>query len=251
MPSDRGRRGDVGDRGRVRGGLIGRRGWIAALVVVVVTAILAAIAYFSPLFSVRRIVVDGLVGVTEAEVLDALGVAEGTPLMQVDARGAARRVAGHIRVREARIRREYPSTLRVTVEERRAVLYEELEGGAHLVDRSGVEFAIEPPPPGVPRVVAMPVGTDDGGAGPRRLTPEAVGAAITVEEALGAGLRPLVGTIEVWSVNDVRLLLTDGRVVFWGAPDDSAAKAGSAEAVLGMPGRHLNVTNPDMPTWKE
>ena len=52
------------------------------------------------------------------------------------------------RVASARVQREYPSTLRITVVERVPVVVKDYPDGPHLFDRDGVDFATAPPPPG-------------------------------------------------------------------------------------------------------
>src|SRR5207342_3612041 len=105
--------------------------------------------------------VDGLSSVPEDQVLTALALPEGERLLRVDTGAAAQRVAQIPKVAQARVEREYPSTVRVTVDERVAAVFYDSPQGPHLVDAEGVEFAIEPPPPGVPRLTVPTPGTDD------------------------------------------------------------------------------------------
>ncbi len=44
------------------------------------------------------------------------------------------------------------------------------------------------------------------------------------------------------------LALTDGRTVFWGGGEDSAAKAAALGALLRRPGRHYDVSTPSVVT---
>ncbi len=103
--------------------------------------------------SARNIVVIGLGAVTQDEVIAAAAVKPGTPLLQVNTDAVAERVAAIRRVASARVQREYPSTLRITVVERVPVVVKDYPDGPHLFDRDGVDFATAPPPPGaaVPR----------------------------------------------------------------------------------------------------
>ncbi|HJT95687.1 MAG TPA: FtsQ-type POTRA domain-containing protein, partial [Mycobacterium sp.] len=122
--------------------------WSALLSVVVVG--LGLLLYFTPIMSARNIVVTGLGAVSQEEVVTSAAVKSGTPLLQVDTDAVAERVAAIRRVASARVQRQYPSTLRITVIERVPVVVKDYPDGQHLFDRDGVDFATAPPPPGVP-----------------------------------------------------------------------------------------------------
>lgn len=206
----------------------------------VVVALLAsiAVAWFSPLLSMRTVEVTGIGVVTLDEVVAALDVPEGTPLLQVDTAAAAQRIAALPRAASVRVQREYPSTVRVTVTEREAVLFFEAPDGTHSIDIEGVDFAVEPPPMLTPRLVTPSPGTGD----PATLT------AVRVLEALPPELRVQVDTVEARSETDVSLLLADGRVVVWGGVDRSERKAAVIIPLLTQPGQQFDVASPDLPT---
>ena len=100
---------------------------------------LGLLLYFTPIMSARNIVVTGLGAVTQDEVVAAAAVEPGTPLLQVDTDAVAERVAAIRRIASARVQREYPSTLRVTVVERVPVVVKDFPDGPHVFDqrRSG------------------------------------------------------------------------------------------------------------------
>ena len=122
---------------------------------------LAAAAWFSPALSVRAVSVVGAGDVPQDEVLAALDVPQGQPLLQVDTAAAATRVAQIAKVAQARVQRIYPSTVRVTISERVPVAFYDSPEGPHLVDASAVAYAIEPPPPGLPKLTVPTPGTGD------------------------------------------------------------------------------------------
>ena len=122
---------------------------------------LALILYFTPAMSARNIVVSGTGAVTREEVLDAAKVRPGTPLLQINTNQVADRVAAIRRVASARVQRQYPSALRITIVERVPMVVKDLPDGPHLFDRDGVDFATAPPPPALPYIdVADPGPTD-------------------------------------------------------------------------------------------
>lgn len=211
--------------------------YLTAVAVVVVVA-LGLVAWFSPLLSARTITVVGNVGVPSEEVLAALAVPAGTPLLRVDAGAAAQRVAAIAKVDHARVERRYPSTIRVTVVERTPAVFYDAPEGTHLMDASGVAYAIEPAPPGVPRLKVADPSRDD----------PATMDALTALNALPAPLRPQVTEISAGSLSDIHLTLADGRQLVWGSADGSTYKAAIVLPLLGQPGQVYDVSSPDLPT---
>jgi cell division protein FtsQ len=212
--------------------------WSALLSVLAVS--LGLLLYFTPVMSARSIVITGIGAVTQEEVLAAAAVPAGTPLLQVDTDAVAERVATIRRVAAARVQREYPSTLRITVVERVPVVVKDLPDGPHLFDRDGVDFATAPPPPTLPYLDAENPGPSD----------PATQAALEVMTALPPEVAGQVGRIAAPSVAAITLTLTDGRVVVWGTNDRTEEKALKLAALLTQPGQTYDVSSPDLPTVK-
>lgn len=218
--------------------MLGLRLRTAVLVGTLLVVGAGATAWFSPLVSVREVTVQGAAVLPPEQVVVALGVPQGTPLLQVDLGEAARRVAAVPRVESAEVERLVPSGLRVSLVERTAVVFLDAPDGQHLVDGSGVDFATEAPAAGLPRLVVDTPGPDD---------PETA-AALRVLTALPDVLRVQVAQVGAASTSDVELTLVDGRVVRWGDAEDSARKAAVVTALLTRPGRTFDVSSPDLPT---
>src|SRR5882757_10686098 len=89
--------------------------WSALVSVVVVG--LGLVLYFTPVMAARETVISGLNTVSKEEVEQAAAIVPGTPLLQIDTDAVAERVATIRRVASARVQREYPSTLRITIAE--------------------------------------------------------------------------------------------------------------------------------------
>ncbi len=212
--------------------------WSALFSVIVVG--LGLLLYFTPLMSARDTVVTGLGVVTQEEVVAAAGVAPGTPLLQVDTDAVAERVAEIRRVASARVQREYPSTLRITVVERVPVVVKDFPDGPHLFDRDGVDFAIGPPPPGVPFLDTENPGPNDA---PTK-------AALQVMTSLRPEVAAEVARVAAPSVAAITLQLVDGRQVVWGTTDRTEEKALKLGALLTQPGQTYDVSSPDLPTVK-
>jgi cell division protein FtsQ len=212
--------------------------WTVLLVVVGVG--LALILYFTPAMSARAIIVTGTGGVTNEEVLDAAQVRVGTPLLQINTNQVAERVAAIRRVGSARVQRQYPSALRITIVERVALVVKDFPDGPHLFDRDGVDFATATPPPGLPYI-------DVENPGPTDPTTK---AALQVLTTLRPEVAGQVGKIAAPSLSSITLTLSDGRVVIWGSTDRAEEKAEKLAALLTQPGRTYDVSSPDLPTVK-
>lgn len=230
---------------------------LVCLTVLVVTAVsLGLVLYFTPLMSARSVDVVGTVpvegvgtgtvgapgsgAVTPEEVIDVAQVRLGTPLLQIDTDAVADRVAGIRRVASARVQREYPSALRITIVERVPVVVKDYPDGPHLFDRDGVDFATAPPPPSLPYIEVDNPGPADP---PTR-------AALEVMTALRPEVSAQVSRIAAPSVASLTLTLADGRTVVWGTTERTDEKAEKLGALLTQPGRVYDVSSPDLPTVK-
>jgi len=223
-----------------RGVVRGLRMLLAAVLVAIVGVALALVLYFTPAMSARTIVVTGIGAVTREEVLDAARVRPGTPLLQINTSQVAERVAAIRRVASARVQRQYPSALRISIVERVPLVVKDFPDGPHLFDRDGVDFATGPPPPALPYIdVADPGPTDP-----------ATKAVLQVLIALRPEVLSQVGRIAAPSVASITLTLGDGRVVIWGTTDRSDEKAEKLGALLTQPGHTYDVSSPDLPTVK-
>ncbi|MGW6694708.1 cell division protein FtsQ/DivIB [Rhodococcus sp. NPDC054953] len=211
--------------------------YLTAAAVVVLIA-LGLVLWLTPLLSARTIAVVGNAGVPTEEVLAALSIPSGQPLLRVDTGAAAQRVAAIAKVDHVRVEREYPSTIRVTVTERQPAVFYDTPEGTHLMDASGVAYAIEPAPPGLPRLAVDRPGRDD----------PATRDALTALSSLPPQLRPQVTEVSAGSLSDIHLTLADGRQLLWGSADHSDRKAAIVVPLLGQPGQVYDVSSPDLPT---
>ncbi|MGI9162588.1 MAG: cell division protein FtsQ/DivIB [Mycobacterium sp.] len=233
-------RGQTGEQPKTERSVRGLRSVIWGIVLAVASVALGLVLYFTPVMSARSIVVVGTGAVTREEVVDVAKVQLGTPLLQIDTDGVADRVAGIRRVGSARVQREYPSTLRITIAERVPVVVKDFPDGPHLYDRDGVDFATAPPPPGLPYIEVEHPGPTD---------PPTM-AALEVMTALRPEVVAQVGRVAAPSVAAITLTLNDGRTVVWGTTDRTEEKAEKLAALLTQPGRVYDVSSPDLPTVK-
>jgi cell division protein FtsQ len=210
--------------------------WTSLLVLL--SSALGVVLYFTPLMSARSLVIIGTGAVPSEEVVAAAAVKLGTPLLQINTDQVADRVAGIRRVATARVQREYPSAVRVTITERIPVAFKDFPDGPHLFDRDGVDFATAPPPPGLAYLdVANPGPADQ----PTR-------SALEVMTALRPEVLAQVSRVAAPSVASITLTLHDGRTVVWGTTDRTEEKSEKLTALLTQPGRVYDVSSPDLPT---
>lgn len=216
-----------------------RRGGIVPLVVLGVITVLVLAAYFTPLLGVRNVEVKGVTTLREPEVLQAAGIEQGKPMLQLNTDEIRSRLRTVPKVASADVRLLWPSTVRLRVAERVPVAFTVARGGIQLVDASGVVFAPVPQPPaGLPELRASVVAPDD----------PAARAALEVLRVLPPAMRGEVTTIIAPSPESVQLLLKGEREVHWGSAQDSDRKAAILPALLTRPGKIYDVTSPALPT---
>lgn len=218
----------------------GLRLLIWLILLTVVSVVLGLVLYFTPLMSARSLVITGTGAVTREEVVEAAQITIGTPLLQINTDTVADRIAGIRKVATARVRREYPSAVRISITERIPVVVKDFPDGPHLFDRDGVDFETAPPPPGLPYI-------DVDNPGPADPPTQ---AALEVLGALRPEVAAQIGRIGAPSVASITLTLLDGRTVVWGTTDRTDEKAEKLTALLTQPGRVYDVSSPDLPTVK-
>lgn len=217
-------------RHRLRNVLIG------ALAVALVIGAVYVVA-FSPALAARAVTVNGAKVLTKTEVLDAAGVAAGTPLVWIDPVTIAERVSGLPAVSEVTVSRVWPDRVRIAVTERKPRLAIPAGRGYLLADASGVVFqAVEHAPSGLVVVEADPnsqqVLVDVG----------------TVFSALSSDTAGKVSRLEAPTRDGIVLRLRDGSRVVWGSAEDSVLKSKVLDALLPLGGSVFNVSAPGFPT---
>jgi len=208
------------------------------LVVLTVVAV-AYLVMFTSVLGVRSVEVVGVREIPKADVIRAAAIEHGTPMVRLDADEAAARVAKLPRVFEVRVERSWPSTVEIIVTERSPVAVLRAGNQTHLVDSTGLDYAVAASPPaGLPTLAISNVSPHD----------PATKAAVTVLGAIPKQLKSQVTTVTADTPGDVRLTLGDGRLVKWGNAQDNARKAAVLAALLTRPGKTYDVATPDFPT---
>lgn len=225
------------DGGPTRGRYLARR-WVAVLAVVSVVAV-AYLVLFTSLLGVRSVEVLGVKEIPEADVLRAAAIEPGTPMVRLDADEAAARVAELPRVFEVVVERSWPSTVEIVITERAPVAVRRAGKEIHLIDATGLDYAVtKTAPKGLPTLAMDDVRPDN----------PATKAAVTVLTAIPKQLRAKVVTVSAKTPGDVRLTLADRRVIKWGNARDNARKAAVLAPLLTRPGKTYDVATPEFPT---
>ena len=215
-----------------------RRRTIASVgVSLLVLAGIAAAMPFTPMMPVHGVNVDGNAALTPEQVEELTGIVPETPMGRVDVRAAAEGVAANPWVKSATVKRDWPSSIQVDVEEYTAVAFVVLEDGAHLIDAEGKDFLVADPPPGAMELVGPGIEDEEG----KR-------AAVEIAASISEKARGQVEALDARGPYEYVLRLREGRTVVWGAAEDNANKALALESVLQMEGTEFNISNPELVT---
>lgn len=170
---------------------------------------------FSSMLSVKKVDVEGNDLLSDQRVLKIAAVPEGDQLAFVDLADAARRLETLSEVKDADVTRAWPDGVLITVTERTAVAVVELAGKLRGLDADGIVFReYKSVPKGMPRVrPTTSTGTD------------ALKEAAAVVSALPDDLSGRVDHVEVQTIDQITLVLRDGREVRWGSAAESKLKA--------------------------
>ena len=215
-----------------------RRRTIASVgVSLLVLAGITAAMPFTPMMPVHGVNVDGNAALTPEQVEELTGIVPETPMGRVDVRAAAEGVAANPWVKSATVKRDWPSSIQVDVEEYTAVAFVVLEDGAHLIDAEGKDFLVADPPPGAMELVGPGIEDEEG----KR-------AAVEIAASISEKARGEVESLEARGPYEYVLHVAGGRQVTWGAAEDNANKALALESVLQMEGTEFNISNPELVT---
>lgn len=207
---------------------------VAALLVIVLLVGGLWLVFFSSVLAVEGVDVEGTRGLADADVRVAAAVPTGDPLARVDLDAVRARVEALAMVRSADVTRQWPDRVLITVEERVAVAVVEIGGRIRGMDADGVVFRdYDRAPAGLPHVRTA---SDTRG--------DALREAAQVIAALPDDIAEKVDHVSVATVDQIELVLRDGRTVVWGSAEDSEQKATVLAELLKLPGKTYDVSVP-------
>lgn len=218
-----------------------RRASVVAAISALVTLLFAVtILTTSPIFSVRQMTIDGLVRLDEGLVRESLAEFEGQPMGSVEPGDVERVLATFPLVREVVVRIDLPSTLVISITERKALGAVASPAGFDVVDREAVVLWSTGSRPTELPVILVPADPQSNGF-------LAVGRAL---EALPGEVLARVDAVTATSQDTVRLSLRDSQhQVLWGSAENSESKARALPAALAAAGSEgsklIDLSTPD------
>ena len=204
----------------------------------------------TPLMDVDRIAIGGAGADRSAEILKSAGLSTGMPMISADIEAAERSVASLPWVRSARVRRDWPATVRITVEPRVPVAAVPASGGrTALIDSHGyaIDWAPDAAEPADVTRVSVPF------AGRLGDIHTAADGPLAVVAAMPDDLRAWIRTVTLDPDNEhLGLQLSGGSTVILGEPDLLEDKMNAVRAVLAGTEleciTEIDVTMPDLAT---
>ncbi len=213
---------------------------VLALLLVAVLSGSVWLVFFSSQVAVEGVEVTGAAGVGEARIKRTAAVPVGSPLARIDLEAIRARVESLPAVRRVEVSRRWPHTVRLEVTERTPIAVLDRGNGLQALDSEGVLFgAYDARPRGLPLVRTEP-----------DTRTEALQETARVIDALPTRIAARLETVDVATVDEIELVLVNGRRVLWGSAEDSDQKAEVLEVLLKRPGQRIDVSVPGRPTTR-
>lgn len=216
--------------------------WVAGIATLVVLGIVAVwLLLFSSVFAVKHVTVTGTAACTDAELASIQKTVDGSigsHLINADLGKIRSQMDALTCVASVVVSRSWPQTIRVAVTTRTPVAVVQTASGLRSIDATGVIFGRR-----LGRTQGLPLITLSG-----QVDRSALRGAAEAAGSLPPTILKQVTSITVRTMDDIRLNLTGGRVVFWGSASDSAIKAEVAVQFLRLHKNVINVSVPSLPT---
>jgi cell division protein FtsQ len=195
--------------------------WFTVLGLGVAGIILVLLLLTSPLLSVRKVEVEGVVYANPELVASIVDSIDGEPILTVDLDAAEEKLLMIPWVRQARVSMHLPSRVTIEVVERAPIaFFRSVDGFNRVIDRDGrVLDVIE----GDPVDFTPIIGTGPNLSAGQNAEQPFLGAAELIN-ALPSELRSRLLTVTVSPEGEVSLALTNDVEVLFGRPDDFQAK---------------------------
>jgi cell division protein FtsQ len=219
-----------------------RRVRMVVLALLLVAALSASVwlVFFSSYLTARSVEVTGTRAVGQAQVKRVAAVPTGTPLARINLDAIRARVESIASVRRVEVSRSWPHGVHIVVTERTPVAVIDRGDGLQALDSEGVLFgSYRARPRHLPLVRTEP-----------DTRSEALSEGARVIAALPPRVARRVDTVEVASVDEIKLVLSNGRRVLWGSAESSDQKAEVLAVLLKRPGQQIDVSVPGRPTTR-
>jgi cell division protein FtsQ len=195
--------------------------WFSVLGLAVAAVIIVLLLLTSPLLSVRKVDVEGVVYANPELIASIVDSIDGEPILTVDLDAAENKLLMIPWVRQARVSMHLPSRVTIEVVERSPIaFFRSVDGFNRVIDRDGrVLDVIE----GDPVDFTPIIGTGPNLSAGQNTEQPFLGAAELIN-ALPSELRARLLTVAVSPEGEVSLALTNDVEVLFGRPDDFQVK---------------------------
>lgn len=195
------------------------------------------IVYFSEVFVVKTISVQGSKIVNEQTIIDAAMIPLGTPLAKIDSETIQKNLGRFPSVGSVEIRRVWPSEIVLAISERVPVATMAEGDTWKFVDEFGVMYGESSKvPDGLIPITANSI--------------TARAAIAGVIQSIPDSIKRQVLTISAETKDSVELRLTSNRTVFWGSSTQTGRKIKVLEVLLTKNARLYDVSAPNFPTTR-
>lgn len=206
-----------------------KRRFVASTAAIIAIGLGVWTAFWSPLLSVRDIDVVGARHVDAADVAAVTGLGSDDNLLLVAPSQIASKVEQLAWVRDARVDRKLPGTIRVRIEERKAAVVLSVAGEQWTLDRTGHVLTAGSAAKGLPAIAGMPLSEVSTGA---RVAEPEVQDALAAWRSLSPKIRRQVAAVLAPTPERITLSFVDGTQVRFGAARSLRAKNEVLQALL-------------------
>lgn len=216
--------------------------WLLGVLAVMAVVVFGVwLLWFSTILTAKNVTVTGTGYLSADEIRQAAAIPASEQLVSLDVGAVRNRVAALAPVQSVAVRRVWPDRVRIDVDERDPVAVVDIAGQIRGIDAEGVVFRAYPSKPRNLPLVQAGSGTRD----------EAITESARVVSAIPANVVRRIDHVEVETVDQILLVLRDGRTVTWGSAEDSEEKARVLEALLKQkPAQEYDVSVPGLPTTR-
>ncbi|MBA4180053.1 MAG: hypothetical protein C0506_05635 [Anaerolinea sp.] len=176
--------------------------------------------YQSPFFRVTTVTVEGNKRVNTDTVVGAADLL-GASMFTANLAAAQKELYQLPLVNSVRVEREWPNTLKIVIEERKAWGTWEQGGVEYTIDRSGVVLGVGPAPEGSPSIVSSELGSRRQGD---HVDYQAVDAAAEIYEKLPRQLGTTVKQVSFIAGKGVQVTTANGQTALLGDSSSIAYK---------------------------
>jgi cell division protein FtsQ len=213
---------------------------VLALLALTLVAGSVWVVFFSSYVTTRSVDITGNRTLGEPRIEHAAEVPIGTPLARVDLDAIRARLESIAAVRRVEVSRSWPHSVHIAVTERTPLAVIERDDRLQALDSEGVLFGRYGTRPG-----NLPLVRTES-----KSRSEALIEAARVIDSLPVRVAARVDTVEVASVDQIKLVLGNGRRVVWGSAEDSEHKAEVLAVLLTRPSQEIDVSVPGRPTTR-